>query len=280
MGFDLREFLKFIRIEHSSFDLPFAYMGVLLAGVFSVKVLILVGIAGISARTSGMIINRLMDLPLDRINPRTAERALVTGKISLREAKAALVASSSIFVIVAFSINTLAGILSPIVILFFYLYPLTKKIHAISHYVLGFSIGLIVLAGYVAGKDAFPGSVRPYLLMIFVSLWISAFDILYQNSDYLFDTSMGMKTIPVLCRGRVDIPAVVTFFGALVSFTFFSFPSILLIIMVLIVAAIITVQMALWRKGDPEFKDKVMMKFNFPIPFIIVSFLILYVLLG
>ncbi len=280
MGFDLREFLKFIRIEHSSFDLPFAYMGVLLAGVFSVKVLILVGIAGISARTSGMIINRLMDLPLDRINPRTAERALVTGKISLREAKAALVASSSIFVIVAFSINTLAGILSPIVILFFYLYPLTKKIHAISHYVLGFSIGLIVLAGYVAGKDAFPGSVRPYLLMIFVSLWISAFDILYQNSDYLFDTSMGMKTIPVLCRGRVDIPAVVTFFGALVSFAFFSFPSILLIIMVLIVAAIITVQMALWRKGGPEFKDKVMMKFNFPIPFIIVSFLILYVLLG
>ena len=280
MAFDLKEFLKFIRIEHSTFDLPFAYIGVLLAGVFSVNVLILVGIAGISARTSGMIINRMMDLPLDKVNPRTSDMALVTGKISLREAKIALIASNSIFVIVAFSINMLAGILSPIVILFFYLYPLTKRVPAISHYVLGFSIGLIVLAGYVAAKDAFPRSIAPYLLMIFVSLWISAFDILYQNSDYLFDTSMGMKTIPVLTKGRVDTPAGATFFGALVSIAIFSFSSLLLLIMVFVVAVIIAVQMTLWRKNDPAFRDKVMLKFNFPIPFIILFFLILYMLIG
>lgn len=280
MAFDLKEFLKFIRIEHSLFDLPFAYIGVLLAGVFSIRVLILVGIAGVAARTSGMIINRLIDLPLDRKNPRTFDRALVTGKITLNEAKIALVISTSTFIIVAFSINLLAGLLSPLVILFFYLYPLTKKVPVISHYVLGFSIGLIVLAGYVAAKDAFPKSITPYLLMLFVSLWISAFDILYQNSDYHFDMSMGMKTIPVLTKGRVDAPAAATYLAALISIAIFAFPKFLLLLMVFIVGIIIMIQMALWRKHNPEFQDKGMMKFNFPIPFIIVFFLILYMALG
>ncbi|MEM4878302.1 MAG: UbiA family prenyltransferase, partial [Thermoplasmata archaeon] len=75
-------FFKFIKIEHTIFDLPFAYMGMIMYGKFSILTVLLITIAAISARTAGMVMNRIEDYNLDKINPRTSKRELVTGEIS------------------------------------------------------------------------------------------------------------------------------------------------------------------------------------------------------
>jgi len=82
----LKKFLDFIKIEHTVFDLPFAYGGVLLSGIITWKIIILVTIAGITARVSGFTMNRIIDLPLYRLNPKTRKRTLVTGEISMKQA--------------------------------------------------------------------------------------------------------------------------------------------------------------------------------------------------
>ncbi|MGC8547319.1 MAG: UbiA-like polyprenyltransferase [Thermoplasmata archaeon] len=272
MSFNLKEIIKFIKIEHTIFDLPFAYMGLILSGLFSIRIIVIVGLAATLARVSGMTMNRIMDLPLDSKNPRTKGRALVTGKITIKEAKIILVMSSILFIISAFSLNVLAGLLSPIILLLFYLYPITKKIPGVSHYVLGFSIGSILLAGFIASKDTLPSSLKFYFFMIFISLWIAGFDILYQYQDYLFDSGVGIKSLPVLFDGRITLPLLVNYLISLIFLFLFSFNSYLLILASTIVSIIIIIEISTWKNFDSDAQFKF---FNIPVPFILLVFLIL-----
>ncbi len=272
MSFNLKEIIRFIKIEHTIFDLPFAYMGLILSGLFSLRVIIIVGIAATLARVSGMTMNRIMDLPLDSLNPRTRERALVTGKISLNEAKIVLVTSSILFIISAFSLNVLAGLLSPLILLLFYLYPVTKKIPVLSHYILGFSIGSILLAGYIAAKDAFPSGPNFFYFMIFISLWIAGFDILYQYQDHKFDGTVGIKSIPVISKGRITVPLTVNYITALIFLFIFSLGSILMLSASFIVSIVIISEILMWKNYDSNSQFKL---FNIPVPFVLFVGLIL-----
>lgn len=276
MSYNAGEIIRFIKVEHTIFDLPFAYMGVILSGIFSIRVIIIVGVAATLARISGMTINRILDLPLDSRNPRTRDRALVTGKITLGEAKTIMVTSSILFVISAFSLNLTAGMLSPVILLLFYLYPKTKKIPFISHYVLGFSIGSILLAGYIASTGAFPHYQKFYFFMIFISLWIAGFDILYQNQDAAFDIKAGIKSIPVLTGGNITLSLALNYIIALIFLLIFSYGNIILYFMTTLVAVIIAIEVITWKDHDVDSNFRL---FNIPVPFIILIMMIINIII-
>ncbi len=269
----LKKFLDFIKIEHTVFDLPFAYAGVLLSGIITWKIIILVTIAGITARVSGFTMNRIIDLPLDRLNPRTRKRALVTGEISMKQAYIILLISSSIFIISAFMLNILAGILSPLILFLFYLYPKTKKIHVVSHIFLGISIALIVLAGYVASTGKIPYDLNLYLIMIFVAFWIAGFDIIYQYQDYVFDKKMGIKSIPVLMNGKIVLPTFIFYTISLIPLYIFSLKSSIFLILTSIIAFLLYFRLLYVYKFDV---DKLFKIFDSPVPFILITMVILY----
>ncbi|MGC9167007.1 MAG: 4-hydroxybenzoate octaprenyltransferase [Thermoplasmata archaeon] len=269
---NVKKYLNFIKIEHTVFDLPFAYAGMLLANYFNLKIIILLGIASTAARISGMVINRIVDLPLDRENPRTQKRELVTGEISPRKAWSIFFISTTIFIISSFLLNFLAFIFSPILILLFYLYPITKRHKIISHIFLGFSIGIIVIGGYIGTKGIFPTNISVWLLTISVSFWISSFDIIYQNQDRDFDKYHGIKSIPVLYPNRVKE---FVFLFYLISLLFLSVFYYLIglpyLLFIIPIAFLYFYRIKYIDKRDVDF----IFRFDIPIPFIILLSLII-----
>lgn len=262
----LMDFLKFIKIEHTLFDLPFGYAGMILANVITLKIFILITISAIAARIAGMVINRIEDLPLDKINPRTLKRELVTGKISLKEAYAIFIISSIIFELASIMLNTLAGIFAPVILLLFYIYPKTKKIPAISHIFLGFSIGIIVLGGYIGASGSFPSSPYTYYLMAFVSLWVAGFDVIYQNQDREFDENVGIKSIPVLLKGRITLPTAIFYILSSIFLFLFSIPFIVRIAFSIAIIILLFIRLPFLNKLSID--D--LFKFDIPIPFLLL----------
>ncbi len=272
MGSKIIVFLRFIKIEHTVFDLPFVFIGISYAllgirvdSAIVLKILLIV-IAAVLARISGMTLNRLIDYPLDKENPRTRGRELVTGKIKISQAKIILLVSSLLFILDAFYLNLLAGLLSPLVLLFFYLYPKTKKLPTISHFILGISIGIIVLAGYVGLRASFPYTWYLYGYSLFTALWIASFDIIYQNQDREFDKKKGMKSIPCLTNGKIFIP-VASVNAVASAILIASSVGVYNLIANLIASFILLVSLLYVYKYDV---DQLFKTFYLPVPFVIV----------
>src|ERR1700726_626455 len=81
-GNPLERFLRLIRFSHTIFALPFALGALLVAanGHPSGRILMLVLLCMVLARTAAMLFNRLTDWSLDQKNPRTAARHLLLAK--------------------------------------------------------------------------------------------------------------------------------------------------------------------------------------------------------
>lgn len=144
--FSVRGFVSFcrmIRIEHSIFALPYAWAGSVMAagGMPPWDKLVLLTIAMVGVRSFAMGINRIFDLPFDRENPRTANRHLVTGEISVRQAWIFSLVMAAIFVLACAAINTVCLILSVPALLFAAVYSLTKRFSAVCHFWLGATLG-------------------------------------------------------------------------------------------------------------------------------------------
>ncbi|MEL9998580.1 MAG: UbiA-like polyprenyltransferase [Thermoplasmata archaeon] len=264
-------FFKFIKIEHTIFDLPFAYMGMIMYGKFSILTVLLITIAGISARTAGMVMNRIEDYNLDKINPRTSKRELVTGEISFKEAYFILILSSIIFELSAIFLNLLSAIFAPLLLLFFYIYPKTKKLPIISHIFLGFIIGIISIAGYIGASGIIPNVMDVYFLAIFLTFWIGGFDIIYQNQDRDFDKYVGIKSIPVIFNGKILIPLTIFYFISLIFLFLISFKSIFMIISFIIVAILLFIKFPFLKSWNV---DK-LFYFDIPVPFLILISLLI-----
>jgi len=272
---DFRKYIRFIRIEHSIFSLPFAYVGVALAGAFSLRVLLLVAIAATAARTSGFAMNRLMDLPMDRLNPRYAKRELVSGSMSIGEARGILLSATAAFLASAYLLNTAAFLISPIMVLAFYLYNRTKKLIAVSHIFLGFAIGFVVIAGYVAGSGALPVAPAPYLFMIFYAFWMAGFDVIYQNQDMKFDLGMGIRSIPVLTKGKIT-PFLLLFYTIASVAIFIAASGALELASAAAVSLLMFASIPfVGRIGV----DDIFKYFNAPVPLVVLLFLVLRILL-
>jgi len=200
-------FLDMIKFEHTVFALPFAYLGMILAegGWPSLKVFFWITIAMASARTYAMALNRLVDLPFDARNPRTASRPLVTGALRPAVAWGAVFLSLGIFLLSAYRLGPLPFKLSPIALLFLTGYHYTKRFTWTSHFILGFTDGLAPLGAWMAVRGSiFTSEDLPAWVLLFaVTFWIAGFDLIYACQDVEVDRREGLKSIPA--RFGVDV---------------------------------------------------------------------------
>jgi 4-hydroxybenzoate polyprenyltransferase len=197
-----RTVLEMIKFEHSVFALPFALTGALLAARYggrqagwpTLRQIVWIVVAMIGARSAAMTMNRIADVRYDRANPRTSNRALPTGALSMPFAWAFALASAAVLVIAAWQLNRLALELSPIALAILLLYSYTKRFTTWSHLVLGLCLGLSPAAAWIAVTGSLDA--RMVILCAAVTLWVGGFDVLYACQDVEFDRSAGLYSVP------------------------------------------------------------------------------------
>jgi len=185
-----------IKFEHTIFALPFALIGALLAsgGLPTAWQLGWIVTAMVAARSAAMAFNRLADIHYDRLNPRTRERALAKGTLTVRYAAVFTVVMSGLFVLSAWELNPLCFYLSFPALGVLFLYSYTKRFTYLSHLVLGFAIGSAPLAAWLAIRgDVVPA---PVLLSAAVMFWIAGFDVIYALQDTDFDRQTKLFSLP------------------------------------------------------------------------------------
>jgi len=210
---------ELLKLEHTIFALPFVLSSIvlLMKEVPSPGKVLLIILSAIFARTLGMALNRLLDLPFDAKNPRTRLWPHASGLVKKPELLAIILLSESLFILTCALINRLALILSPVVVLLLYFYPLAKRLTYFPHFVLGLVYFLIPLAVDVALNERV--STLAILLGIGMSTWVSGFDILYSLQDYEFDKKVGLKSAAI----RFGIEGAIKLARFLHFFTFLSF---------------------------------------------------------
>ena len=185
-----------VKVEHTVFALPFALIGAMLAsgGLPRGWQLAWIVVAMVGARSAAMAFNRLVDLHFDKLNPRTQDRALVTGSLTVPFAAAFTVVMAGFFVLAAWELNPLCFYLSfpTLGVLFFYSY--TKRFTALCHLILGFAIGSAPLAAWLAIRGTFDWV--PVLLSGAVMFWIAGFDVIYSLQDADFDRRTNLFSLP------------------------------------------------------------------------------------
>ncbi len=193
----LRVYAGFVKIEHSVFALPFAYMGLFLAkrGWPGLQAFALLTVAMVAVRSFAMGVNRLADVRYDRMNPRTQMRELVSGALGLREAALFVAGCAVVFVLACWGLNRLCLVLSPVVLVWAGLYSFTKRFTWLCHVFLGSVLGLAPVAGWLAVTPEF--SLATVLLGLGVTFWVAGFDVLYACQDAAFDKQMGLRSMPV-----------------------------------------------------------------------------------
>lgn len=193
----IREIVDYIKLEHTVFDLPFVFSGAVLAsgGHYDYVKLLLILVATTFARATAMSVNRIEGLNYDRNNPRKKDWMLVSGKMKVRTAIILTLAFGAIFELATFLLNTFVFILSPIVLFLFVTDPYLKRITPWRHLYMGLTIGVGVLAGYLAITPAFPTTWPLYLIFMASSLWIAGFDMIYTIPDMEHDRILGLRTV-------------------------------------------------------------------------------------
>jgi 4-hydroxybenzoate polyprenyltransferase len=186
-----------IKIEHTLFALPFAFLGAVLAarGLPSIAQIFWITLAMVGARSTAMAFNRIVDREYDARNPRTRERAIPAGALSLGFAWAFTIVSAALFFIAAAMLNRLALALAPVALASILLYSYTKRWTMLSHLMLGWCLSIAPAGAWIAVRGALDSPV-PLLLSLVVLLWTAGFDVLYACQDYEFDRSAGLHSIP------------------------------------------------------------------------------------
>lgn len=186
-----------IKFEHTLFALPFAFLGAVLAaeGLPKWWQILWITVAMFGARSAAMTFNRIIDRKFDAENPRTANRELPSGKLSVNFAWAFLIASIALFEIAAYSLNWLTFALSPVALLSVLGYSYAKRFTSFAHLILGWALAISPTAAWIAVRGAIDSGV-PLLLSLLVMMWTSGFDVMYACQDYEFDKRAGLRSIP------------------------------------------------------------------------------------
>lgn len=194
---NIRTTLEMIKIEHTLFALPFAFLGAVLAagGLPTARQALWITLAMVGARSAAMAFNRIADRAYDAANPRTATRAIPAGQLSLPFAWVFTAASAALFFLAAAMLNGLTLLLAPVALASVLLYSYTKRFTALSHVVLGWCLSIAPTGAWVAVRGALDSPV-PLLLSLVVLLWTAGFDVLYACQDYDFDRRAGLRSIP------------------------------------------------------------------------------------
>ena len=188
--------LEMIKWEHSVFALPFALTGSVLAagGWPSWRVLGLIVLCMVAARSAAMAFNRLVDAKLDAANPRTAMRALPAGTLSSGFVAGFVIVSALVFLLSAALLNRLTLELAPFALAVVLLYSYMKRLTRWSHVVLGLALGIAPSAAWIAVR----GSLDPRILVLTIAvlLWVGGFDVLYACQDFEHDRAVGLNSVP------------------------------------------------------------------------------------
>lgn len=198
----IKVFLEMIKFEHTIFALPFAYLGAFLGARYlgnspwpSWSQLFWVTLAMIGARTSAMALNRLIDRRIDAKNPRTAQRAIPKGLLSVGEVIVYIILSLALMGFAALKLNILCFELMPVAVFFLTIYSYTKRFTWACHLILGITDALAPMGGWIAVTGAFnlPG----VLLSLAVAVWVGGFDMIYACQDVEFEKKHGVHSVPV-----------------------------------------------------------------------------------
>ena len=193
----IKIYMEMIKFQHSIFALPFAYLGAFLSEmkVPGLIKIFWITLAMVGARSFAMAANRLIDIEIDRRNPRTAERALPKGLLSVQNVILFALISLGLFLLAVYNLAPVCRYLWPIVVIPFIIYPYTKRGTWLSHFVLGFCLGLAPVGAWIAVTNNF--TLDPFLIGAAVLLWVSGFDIFYAIQDIDFDRQHKLYSIPV-----------------------------------------------------------------------------------
>jgi 4-hydroxybenzoate polyprenyltransferase len=229
----VRAFLKLVAIEHSVFALPFAYLSALTAmqlngGRVRWGDLALITLAMVGGRTFAMAANRIIDRHIDARNPRTAQRELVTGVVSVRTAWAGAAVALAVLLAAAAALNPLCLVLSPLAVAPLVVYPYAKRFTNWPHAILALAQAVAPVGAWLAVTGTFAGSWPAWVLGVAVGLWIGGFDLIYACQDAEVDRRIGVHSVPARYGVRFALRAstvahVVTFalfiwYGELVGF--------------------------------------------------------------
>lgn len=210
-----RELAGFVKLSHTVFALPFALASMAVAardshGWPGFRKFGLILAAMVCARTCAMSFNRIVDRRFDAANPRTAERHLPAGRLSLTAAWLLCLGAAAGLVVSSYFLNRVCFVLSPVALVVVCFYSLTKRFTDFTHVFLGIALGLAPIGAWLAvtgSFDFFPvrdgalsikhSAVLPLLLSVAVVFWLIGFDIIYSIQDYEFDRRHGLHSLVV-----------------------------------------------------------------------------------
>ena len=189
-----RRFASLVKLEHTVFALPFAYVGALLAwgDVPRARDLLWITAAMVGARTLAMALNRLIDAELDARNPRTAGRELPSGALSRGQVLTLCAIALALFLVAVFQLDPLVRWLWPVPVVLFVVYPYLKRLTWLCHLWLGASLGLAPVGAWVAVTGDLPW--QAWALGGAVALWVAGFDFFYSLFDVEHDRAEGLHS--------------------------------------------------------------------------------------
>ncbi len=195
-----------IKLSHTVFAMPFALLATFLSAGWAKRLpaldeFVLIVVCMFLARTFAMNVNRLADAKLDASNPRTAARALPSGRLDTLFVWAAAKLSAILFILAAGGFWLMHGnawpiILSPLVLIYLAGYSYTKRFTWLCHVYLGTALALSPIAAAIAIEPGYLGHVDPWLLAGMVACWVGGFDVIYALQDIEHDQSMGLFSMP------------------------------------------------------------------------------------
>jgi 4-hydroxybenzoate polyprenyltransferase len=193
----IKAHLDNIVLSHTVFALPFAYIGAILAsgGIPTGKEFFWITLAMVGARSAAMALNNFIDLKYDRLQPRFANRPMVTGAVKPREAFLVTLASLGLFAGAAANLHPLCLKLAPLAVIPLVIYPYMKRFSWTCHLVLGLALSAAPIGAWVAVRGDITMPI--VLLGIAVGVWIAGFDAIYGCQDFDFDKKHGLHSMPV-----------------------------------------------------------------------------------
>jgi 4-hydroxybenzoate polyprenyltransferase len=185
---------RLVKLEHTVFALPFAYIGALLAvdGWPGNADMAWITVAMIGARTLAMGLNRLVDAELDARNPRTASRELPEGLLTRTQVASLCVAALAIYLLAVWNLDPVVRWLWPIPVVLFVVYPYLKRFTWLCHLWLGASLGLAPVGAWVAVTGELPW--EAWTLGAAVAFWVAGFDLFYSLLDLGHDREVGLRS--------------------------------------------------------------------------------------
>lgn len=196
----MKSYFSLVKFSHTIFAMPFALTGFFVASfeqgpdALNWKLLLLVVLCMIFARSAAMGFNRWLDRDIDAVNPRTQMREIPAGTISARSALVFVLVNCALFIATTFFINTLCFFLSPVALAVVLGYSYTKRFTWLCHFVLGLGLALAPVGAYLAVTGHFAW--LPVLLGLTVLFWTAGFDIIYALQDEEFDKSQQLYSVP------------------------------------------------------------------------------------